>query len=66
MHLPVRQGGAMTASEMIEKLSRLDPDAPILVDKEGCGCCEGYPEGPVKLVRRLADGAVLVVAEGEV
>lgn len=55
----------MTAAEMIEKLAKLDPGTPILVDKEGCGCCEGFREGPASLVRRLADGAVLVVAEGE-
>lgn len=54
-----------TAAEWIEKLSVLDPGTPILVDKEGCGCCEGFMEGPARLVRRLSDGAVLVVAEGE-
>ena len=56
----------MTAAEMIEKLQKLWPSEQILIDKEGCGCCEGFPEGPAVLIRRVADGAILVVAEGEV
>lgn len=55
----------MTAAELIEKLKALDPETPILVDKEGCGCCGGYPEGPALLVRRTADQAIMVVTQEE-
>lgn len=40
----------MTAAELIEKLSRLDPETPILVGDSGCGCCASRAEEGV-LVR---------------
>lgn len=55
----------MTAAELIEKLMALDPETPVLVDKEGCGCCEGYREGPAVLVRRATDGFIMVVTQEE-
>lgn len=40
----------MTAAELIEKLWKLDPDTPILVQDSGCGCCASCAEEGV-LVR---------------
>lgn len=40
----------MKASEAIEKLSKLPPGTPILVDHPGCGCCS-YGYGEAVLVR---------------
>lgn len=56
----------MTAAEMIEKLSTLDPDEQVWIDKEGCGCCEGYVEQPVALAMNLKTNRVMVVALEEV
>jgi hypothetical protein len=56
----------MVISELIEKLSKLDPNAEVMVEKEGCGCCEGYPEAPAVLMRRRSDGAILVLHPEEV
>lgn len=34
----------MTAAELIAKLSKLDPETPILVPDSGCGCCTDSDE----------------------
>ena len=56
----------MTAAELIEKLSNLDPGTEVWIDKEGCGCCEGYREQPAVLARDNPSGRIYVVAAEEV
>lgn len=41
----------MTAAELIEKLSKLDPETPILVNDPGCSGCCSEADGEGVLVR---------------
>ena len=52
----------MTAAELIEKLSKLDPSTPILANDPGCsGCCSEADEEGVLVRRDDLQGGVDVV-----
>lgn len=55
----------MNAAELIEKLKKLDPRTPILVDDFGCGCCQGS-RGEGVLVHDPETGEVVLVHPREV